>query len=327
MTDWASSDAKPDVLGDGYEAVTLMLPDDDEGPVVATVVRRLAGAEAASRAVLFVHGYNDYFFQAHLAQYFVDLGIDFYALDLRKSGRSIRAGQTPYFMRDVAEYTPELDAALSLIVGDGHTSVLINAHSTGGLITAMWLDAAMKVRSPAHQVIDGMILNSPFLSLDPDGAARSAGAELMGALGSVRPYALVPNGVSDLYVRSIYKDYQGEWDFDLGWKPMQSTPVRAGWLAGIRRAQRALHAGLGIECPILVLCSDRSIRSKEWTDELLSADAVLDVDQIARWSTALGAHVTCVRISGGMHDLVLSDKPVREQVLSEMSRWIGAYLR
>ena len=61
----------------------IPLPDDYEGSVAATLVRFAAG-RASSRAVLYLHGYVDYFFQTHMARWFVARGWSFYALDLRK---------------------------------------------------------------------------------------------------------------------------------------------------------------------------------------------------------------------------------------------------
>lgn len=321
VRDWAAHGPVPDVI-EGFEAVSLELDGDDEGAVAATVVRRLAGPEPGSAAVLYVHGYNDYFFHAHLADYWNARGADFYALDLRKSGRSIREWQTPYFMRDVAEYQAELDAALDLIVADGHADVIVNAHSTGGLSASIWLARG----GAATSAVRALVLNSPFLATDPGSRARAVGAKASESIAARRPYAILPSGVSDLYVRSIHRDRDGEWDFDLGWKPATSTPLRAGWLAAVRRAQRQLQRGLDLRIPVLVLCSTRSIRATEWTPELQRADAVLNADQIAQHATALGRHVTCVRIEDGMHDLVLSRPDVRAVVFDEMTRWLDAYV-
>jgi alpha-beta hydrolase superfamily lysophospholipase len=52
---------------------------------------------------------------------------------------------------------------------------------------------------------------------------------------------------------------------------------------------------------------------------------VLNADALARWSTMLGRHVTCVRIVDGMHDLLLSTPPVRTQAYAVMARWLDAY--
>ena len=65
--------------------------DSCDGPVVATLVRRRA-EKPDGRAVLYVHGFADYYFQPHLADFFTEQGIDFYALDLRKYGSVPHSG-------------------------------------------------------------------------------------------------------------------------------------------------------------------------------------------------------------------------------------------
>ncbi|WP_329255394.1 alpha/beta hydrolase [Actinoallomurus sp. NBC_01490] len=305
---------EPDVLGADYEALRLTFEDDAEGEVVATLVRRRAPGR---KAVLYVHGFVDYFFQAHLADFYVERGYSFYALDLRKYGRSLLPHQTPYFARSMTDYFPELDEAVRLIREDNDV-LLINAHSTGGLITALWAD-----RVRGRGLVDGLFLNSPFLELNVPAAARVLAGPLVRAAARVWPKGVIPRGLSESYVRTIHRDHDGEWDFDLAWKPEKGA-VRLGWLAAVLRAHRQAHAGLAVDVPVLVMASTRSARRKK--DDMTSADAVLNADDIARWSTRLGPHVTCVRIDGGLHDLCLSAAPVRERFFAELDRWLAAYL-
>ncbi|HWD23096.1 MAG TPA: alpha/beta hydrolase, partial [Burkholderiales bacterium] len=89
---------RPDGHLPGFEALELGFPDDYDGPVMATLVRLPAGA-APRGAVLYVHGFADYFFQRHMAQRFAAEGYAFYALDLRKHGRSLRPHQHPNFCK------------------------------------------------------------------------------------------------------------------------------------------------------------------------------------------------------------------------------------
>ncbi|MFB9453371.1 hypothetical protein [Streptomyces antimycoticus] len=54
-----------DILGEPYQSIDLPLTADDEGDVVATLVRRRsadpgAAAGGSRRAVLYVHGFVDY---------------------------------------------------------------------------------------------------------------------------------------------------------------------------------------------------------------------------------------------------------------------------
>jgi alpha-beta hydrolase superfamily lysophospholipase len=317
-------EAITDVLGPDYEAIELPLGTDSEGEVVATLVRRRA-AEPSRRAVLYVHGFVDYFFQTHLADYYVEQGYDFYALDLRKYGRSLRPHQTPNFIASLTDYYPELDEAVRIIRDeDGHDALLLNGHSTGGLIAALWAD-----RVKGQGLVDAVFLNSPFLDIAEPLVMRKLGAGLARALRGRFPQAKLPAGVSDLYVRSLHSDHDGEWVFNLDWKPLLGFPVRAGWLAAVRRGQLRVHAGLDIDVPVLVMASGRSVRIKRGlgVGAVSAADAVLDVEHMARWAPRLGRHVTLVRIDGGLHDLVLSAKPARDQVFTELTRWLSAYLR
>ena len=45
---------------------------------------------------------------------------------------------------------------------------------------------------------------------------------------------------------------------------------------------------------------------------------MLDVEQIAARAVRLGRHVTVVRITDGLHDLVLSAPHVRKEAMEEM---------
>src|SRR5262245_6557979 len=105
--------------------MSIDLASDDEGPVTATLVRRMSPTPTG-RAVLYVHGFTDYFFQTHLADFYADLGIDFYAIDLRKHGRSLLGHQTANYVGSIPTYFTELDAALAIIRDqDVHTKVLV----------------------------------------------------------------------------------------------------------------------------------------------------------------------------------------------------------
>jgi alpha-beta hydrolase superfamily lysophospholipase len=298
-----------------YETTVLRLPPDFEGEVVATLISRRAGS---SRAVLYVHGFTDYFFQDHLADHYLSRGIDFYALDLRKYGRSLLPHQTRGLVRSVTEYFPEIDEAVHLIRRD-HDELTINAHSTGGLIAPLWAD-----RVRGRGLVQGLVLNSPFFDLNVSAPVRLA-ADLLGTPLSYSRRPL-PLGVSTVYGRSLHRSEQGEWDYDLELKPLGGFSVHATWLAAIRRAQRRLHAGLAVDVPVLVLASDKGLRVHDFVPEARSADVVLDPGQIAHWATRVGPHVTCVRITDGLHDLVLSAEPVRKQVFAEIDRWMNAYV-
>jgi alpha-beta hydrolase superfamily lysophospholipase len=271
--------------------------------------------------VLYLHGYTDYFFQTHLADFFVEQGIDFYALDLRKYGRSLLPHQTANFCRDMTEYYPELDEAARIIRDvDGHNRLMINAHSTGCLTAALW----------AHDrrdsgLVDAMIFNSPFFDLNAPRLVKLVATPITLRTGRKNPYKLMPVGLNDVHGSSLHTSRYGEWEYDLEWKPLSGFPVRAGWLRAIYLGQKRLHAGLDIQAPILVTCSTLSYKRARWSDVARGADSVLDVDHMAKWTPALGKRTTLVRVDGGVHDLALSAEASRKQYLDEAARWMATY--
>ena len=308
-----------DVLGEPWTAETIHFPPDDEGPVVATLVHRPAESPSG-RAVLHVHGFADYFFQTEYAGWWVDRGYDFYALDLRKYGRSLQPHQSPNFVTDLREYYPDLDSAWHRIrERDGHQHVVLSAHSTGGLTTSLWADE----RRPE---LAGAVFNSPWLDMHGSTLGRILTTAALQRIGQRTPRRVVPRKVTGFYTRSLHHEHEGEWVFDLAWKPVESFPVLAGWLLAIRRGHARLHAGLDLPCPVLVLSSDSSARPTEMGEDVHTHDIVLDVEQIRRWSIALGRHVTYVAVPDARHDVTLSLPGPRKRVYDELERWAGAYL-
>jgi alpha-beta hydrolase superfamily lysophospholipase len=310
---------QPDVLGPGYEMMTLALGTDYEGEVTATLVRRPADRQGR-RAVLYVYGYNDYFFQEHVADFYAGLGISFYALDLRKHGRSMLPHQTAYLCLSLREYYPEIDTAVDIIKREGHEPVLVSGHSTGGLVVSLWAAEGDK-----RNLVDALILNSPYLSSGVPAAVQFVVDPICRMMARRNPAAAFPVRLSPRYSRSLHRSYQGEWDFNTAWKSVSGTQLRMAWLASVHAGQRLVRNGLGLTVPVLVLCGTSSGNRKTPAPDLFAVDIVLDVSQIARLSPELGRNVTCVRIAGAIHDVFLSQPAARHQAFDELSNWLTTY--
>jgi alpha-beta hydrolase superfamily lysophospholipase len=316
---YAAASWKPDVLGHGYEMMTLAMGNDYEGNVTATLVRRQPSIRHR-RAVLYVHGYNDYFFQRHVADFYVGLGVSFYALDLRKYGRSLMPHQTAYLCQSVREYYPEIDVAVEIIKQNGHEIVLASGHSTGGLILSVWADEGNN-----RNLIDGLILNSPYLSSSVPVVAQPFVNCIGRVIARRYPAMAFPLRLSPRYAQTLHHAYHGEWDFNTDWKSVSGTLLRPAWLAGIHEAQKRVRKGLRIRVPILVLCGTTSGNRKTPPADLLTADVVLEVEEIARLSTRLGQNVTCIQVTDAIHDVFLSPQDARRKAFDELSCWLTTY--
>ncbi|MBP2477119.1 alpha-beta hydrolase superfamily lysophospholipase [Crossiella equi] len=308
-----------DVLGEAYTARTIELARVRGVDTVATLVRRRADGPAKG-ALLYVHGFADYFFQTHVAEFFCGLGYDFYGLDLRGYGRSLRPGQLPNFVSEMSEHFEELDAAARLIHEDGHDRLVLMGHSTGGLTVALWA-AARRGTLP----VDAIVLNSPWLDLAEPWLSRTVGTALVRLIGRWLPNLVVKKGLAPTYTHSLMRSEHGEWEYNLDWKPVEAYPVRAGWLRAVRRGHARVHKGIDVGVPVLVLTSDKSLLHREvWEPAADKADTVLDVAHMARWSPMLGRDVTVTPLPDALHDVFLSAPAVRERALAEAADWLTA---
>ena len=283
----------PDRLLPGFETLELAFADDYDGPVVATLVR-LPAANAERGAVLYVHGFSEYFYQRHMAERFAAEGYAFYALDLRKYGRSLRPYQHANFCKSLSEYYADITAALEVI----GAPVLLAGHSMGGLVCSLYAHEGAR-----RGQVQALWLNSPFFDWNvPEW--RKVQLYLAVAAGRYCPFLNDPKAFNPDYTRAL----RSEWEFDSALKPDYGFPLYYGWLCAITDAFAKVHRGLAIECPVLAMHSDE-------------ADVVLNWRHIARWSRALGRNVNVLSFPGGWHDLVCSPGRIREEVFSALFAW------
>ena len=307
---------EPDTLCRGFEMRRVEQPGDYSGRVVSTIIRKMVPDTAVRRGVLYVHGFNDYFFQSEMGEEFVEHGYDFYAVDLRKYGRSLLPGQKQFQVRKISEYFPDIDAAIVDMGRNGITEIVLMGHSTGGLVTACYLNENVRPQ------VKALILNSPFLDWNLGKMEKVVG--LVAAWGKWFPDTRVKQGESTAYAESLLRRYHGEWDYDTNLKLIQSPDVDAGWVRAIDEAQKSLRDGkCDIGIPVLLLYSGNSVDGDEWSEKFNHGDAVLDVKDIKKYGLGLGPDVTPVRVEGGLHDLVLSAPGTRTPLYRYIFNWLS----
>lgn len=319
---------EPDVLADYHQLTLALGPDPDgEGDIVATLVRRGRPSPQARQAALVVHGYTDYFFNTELADFFAERGLAFYAIDLHKCGRSRREGQTPHFTTDLNRYHAELERALKVIAEEtGGSDVLVYGHSAGGLIVSLLLDRLRRRGASAALGVSGLVLNSPFFDLPGPAYLRwAATSVVLGAISRLRGKRAARQPGPGGYGRGLHRDFGGDFDYDLRWKPIGGFPITFAWIHAVRRAQVRLHRGLNVGVPNLVLRSDRSVTETEDPAAMLHGDSVLDVTQIARWAGCLGNRTTVIPVAEAKHDVFLSLPTPRQHAYRELTAWLDMY--
>ena len=303
-----------DILKDGFEQRSISLRDDYEGKAVSVLVRRLAITDKGL-AVLYIHGFNDYFFQKEMAFRFNERGIHFYALDLRKYGRSWLPHQKFNDIRDLRTYFEEIEEALRIIREEGIRKTVLMGHSTGGLIITLF--AKEKRDNP---LFDALVLNSPFFEFNQSRVVRKL-LPLVAWVGKYMPEIKVAGGFTEEYGKYLHQACLGEWDYDLTWKPHVAPHVNSGWVRAIYKAQRELMKPFSVNAPFLILYSEKSVTDIKDKEQIQTRDSILNVEDIKRIARNIRGDVDIVAIPGGLHDLVLSGKEVRENVYREIFRW------
>ncbi len=292
---------------------TIPLKDDYEGEVSAAV--EFSVLPETETAVLYIHGYMDYFFQHHLAAFFIDQGISFYAIELRKYGSSIKKHQHENFFKNISEYDEEISIVLNKIRRDGHTKIVLNGHSTGGLIATHYV-----LHGEYKGLVSGVILNSPFLEFNIPKLLKVI-LPLVTPLARVFPY-LKSTKLPPFYTQSLHKNYHGRWDFNLAYKPIPSFTTYLGWVRAILKAQKKIQKRKIGAVPCSIFHSDNSCFASTWDDLMLRSDAVLNVDDIVSYGRAIYPDADIIEIKNAMHDIVLSEDEVIEDYFSNISDWL-----
>lgn len=313
-----------DILGGDFESHSFAATGRDGVERRATLVRVRPSpdrdpAGGSRRAVLFLHGWSDYFFNVDLARFWAAAGYDFYALDMHNHGRSLRPEAPGGYVADLAAYDAEIEEAIRIIRDAGAPGPLaLMGHSTGGLVAALWT-----TRHP--EPVSLLILNSPWLEMHGSPLVRRAASSMVRPLARFRPEMVLRLPERGHYWRTISSSADGEWPLDERYRPRMAFPVRAGWLRAVLAGQAKVARGLGIQAPILVLLSKGSANGLLWSEEMRRTDAVLDVNTISARALTLGRTVTVERIDGALHDVFLSPEPVRADAYRRLARWLRAY--
>ncbi len=272
--------------------------------------------------VLYVHGYNDYFFQRELAEKLDSAGYAFFAIDLHRYGRSLRESESAFSADSVGEYFPELDSAVLMakrMAGDFPIALI--GHSTGGLIVSLYADAKNH-----GEDFFAVVLNSPFLDMNMNAFVENVAVPAVSFLAKWFPDFELDESPNPNYGMSLHKIEKGEWDYDLRLKPLIAPPKTLRWIRAIHRGHLDVQKGLQIKVPVLVMHGSCSVDEKVWTDAYSRCDGVLDVNDIRRYGAGLGKNVTLLEVEGGMHDLYLSKRDARNFALAETIKFLDEQL-
>ncbi len=295
--------------------------NDYEGKVIATLIESKGNKKEAYKTVLYIHGFCDYFFQEHIMHYFNSVGVNFFAIDLRKCGRSLLPHQHANYCRSLDEYFPDIDFALDFIQkGNKGTSIYLLGHSTGGLLATYYTKFGLNKNAVA-----GLILNSPFLDFNIPILIKPFVKFLAKYRFDSNPFGSI-DGLPEVYGESLHRDYKGEWSYDTKLKPIRPFPVFYAWILAVHKAQAQVRSTSNLgEVPVLLMYASKSANPKKWSETVFESDVVLNVNDIKKIGLQLSQIVIDSCIDNGVHDLFLSREEVRKKAFSKVREFLLKY--
>ena len=307
---------QPTDLGKDFEQHSINLPDDYEGKVTATLIKKTESL-TSGKAILYIHGFNDYFFQEEMATRFEEKNIKFYALDLRKYGRSYLPHQKLNNVRDLKEYDAEIIEALKIIEVEGADKVLLAGHSTGGLIVTYFA-----ARNPDLKLITAVFTNSPFYEFNISKLEIILGIPIISNLAKYFPDYKISAGLSDVYGKSLHQTKHGKYNYNLNWKPVHIPHVNLSFIRAIHQAQLYIQTSCKLAVPLLLMHAEASSKPKKINELAFKTDIVLNVAHMKKYGNNIQGAVTLIAIPNGIHDLVLSAPTVKENVYEKLFDWL-----
>ena len=308
----------------GYEARYVNQGEQFDGPCRSTIVR-LRCKTPSKKGFLYIHGFNDYFFQSEMGKRFVDSGYHFYAVDLRRYGRSKEPWQYPYNIRDMRKYYDDIDSAVVQMRRDGIEDITLGGHSTGGLtVISYGVDKSDNI--PVQRIVT----DSPFLAWNFNSFYRHMLIPGVRNLSTVIKNAKIPQGRCDGYAYSLLKEFDGEWTYNTDWKMIYSPPVTFSWVGQIQSTQnRVKKHGDKLRVPVLIMHSSRKVDGCNYEPDFQYGDAVLDPHMIQEVGMKIKKEsklpVVVCTIDSGLHDLILSKRPHRDAAYDSIFSFIERY--
>lgn len=291
----------------------FQLGSDATGENIATLLYPETMLKSGD-SILYLHGFSDYFFQFDVGNWFVENKINFFALDLRKYGRSILPHQKPNTVQKLDEYFEEISMAIEFIRSkNSKRKIFMLGHSTGGLIAPLYC-----AHAPGE--IDGLILNSPFFAFNVPFIIKKL-LPLISFTAKYFPDLKTPFKLPKNYGLSMHQNFNGTHAYDLKLKPPRGFPIYLSWIRAIHLGHQKIRNGLHLDIPVLVLHSHKSTYHNRWNEEAHTTDVILNVEDMVKLSAKLGKNLSIEEIKGAKHDILISSTAIKENALQKILHW------
>lgn len=251
--------------------------------------------------MLYLPTFSDYFWQVDTAITFCEEGFHFYALEPRRYSRTVDFSTGhPYLIKNLMEYYEEIHQSIDILRNfEGIRNVVLAGNGVGATTAALFAKD-----NPTE--IDGLLLNSPLVTLSPEIPGFSKP-------GWFSEFDTEAGFVCEAYHRSLHVQHHGVYEWNLNFKPIFGHVIYSAWLDAVTDAIQRISTNFTLDVPTLVLSATRHVPSLKFVPALLAADAIQPVEEIWRLAGTWGPKVRLTKIKDAVHDVFLSDGNAREE--------------
>uniref|UniRef100_A0A6B2KVZ5 Myosin motor domain-containing protein n=1 Tax=Arcella intermedia TaxID=1963864 RepID=A0A6B2KVZ5_9EUKA len=299
-----------DILGSDFQNIQFkLLPDGFHiSPLTATLTR--PQSNKARNAILYLHDFSDYFWQEDMAYNFLKNGFSFYALDLRKYGRSKDEGARPNWMEGITDYYEEVHWAISIMKAEGMEKISLGGLGFGGVIATFF-----SIDHPS--LIQSLLLLNPQFTFTTKSWTKLV-SNSKSWLGNINPLHKDMQ-FSLLHHQSLHTEQKGKWNWDLSLKPLNGWPLYAGWVDILQKSiAELLKKNAKLQVPLLLLLSEQTFELERWDKSLQESDMFLEADKVEDIAKQLSPKLSCHRIPHAGHDILHSNPDVVQQAYSQI---------
>tara|TARA_B110000879_G_C11088250_1_gene477845 strand:+ start:87 stop:986 length:900 start_codon:yes stop_codon:yes gene_type:complete len=261
------------------------------------------------KAIIWVPGYNDYYYHFHIGEEMIKNNYDIWALFPHNYKRCSES----FYIDDIAKYFLQIDKIIEKMNDFNYDEIILYGHSAGGLTCVSYCKLGKYCNK-----ISKLILNSPFLDFSNSNYSNFLLKYIVYYIGKFFKKICLRevNEDSENKLKDyIMKNYYFSDDFIYN----GDGPIYSGWVYTMVGYQTRFQNGmLKTDKPILV------ISSKTFTNNLdnILGDDVLNVTEFDSWLCKLGSNVTNIKIKKALHDVLASDKQVVDKACVEIFKWL-----
>ena len=266
-----------------------------------------------NNALIWIHGYNDYYYNLYIGEKFIKKGFDIYAVKLRRYQQNNH--NKIFYCDNLNEYIQDIDNIFPKILEKKYNKIILYGHSMGGLVSSIYCKDGKYKDKITH-----LVLNSPFFDFKVSFFEKILLYYIIYYLGYFFPNLIIRS--IDLNTENyLTKNIKKRFYINNKYKLDVLSPVYASWIKTIIDYQnRIKYKNLSLNIPILVLfCTKSTI----FTNSDQTGDDTLEVDHIDKYSNNLGSNIKKYKFENAIHDIFSSSLNTINDAFEITLNWIN----